>query len=282
MQIRSAVRDREVRRLGRPLHKSTPARAGSYKPRPRWPGSRDCHRWQAMDAACAHSWRSAAGTVSEKALPERAMHPSKFAFLSKERRGKRATPAPMAQNGRVKVRGFILQASYRVASGADGRRVPVVHLYGRLETGGTFLVRDDRQRPHFYIRAADAERARALGAGTEADRKAHVRRRAGMPDRSRHSFRRPRSQGSAARGRHRHVRGRRAFRRSLSDRARHQGRLRDRRRGERRERRQLGVRQSVATTRGREGRAARAVVRHRNRRQGRAAAGDFHVRPRHR
>jgi DNA polymerase-2 len=68
----------------------------------------------------------------------------------------------MAQNGRVKVRGFILQASYRVASGADGRRVPVVHLFGRLETGGTFLVRDDRQRPHFFIRAADAERARAL------------------------------------------------------------------------------------------------------------------------
>ncbi len=67
----------------------------------------------------------------------------------------------MAQNGRVKVRGFILQASYRVVSGADGRRVPVVHLLGMLETGGTFLVRDDRQRPHFFIRAADAERARA-------------------------------------------------------------------------------------------------------------------------
>jgi len=31
-----------------------------------------------------------------------------------------------------------------------------------LESGGTFLVRDDRQRPHFFIRAADAERARAL------------------------------------------------------------------------------------------------------------------------
>ena len=64
----------------------------------------------------------------------------------------------------MKVRGFILQASYRVASGADGRRVPVVHLYGRLESGGTFLVRDDRQRPQFFIRAADAGRARTLGA----------------------------------------------------------------------------------------------------------------------
>jgi DNA polymerase-2 len=39
-----------------------------------------------------------------------------------------------------------------------------VHLYGRLEGGDTFLVRDDRQRPHFYIRAADAGRARELRA----------------------------------------------------------------------------------------------------------------------
>ena len=63
-------------------------------------------------------------------------------------------------------RGVILQASYRVVAGADGRRAPVVHLYGRLEQGGAFLVRDDRQRPHFYIRAADADRARALRAPT--------------------------------------------------------------------------------------------------------------------
>jgi len=40
----------------------------------------------------------------------------------------------------------------------------VVHVYGRLADGGTFLVRDDRQRPHFYIRATDAERAQRLGA----------------------------------------------------------------------------------------------------------------------
>src|SRR6202142_245630 len=72
--------------------------------------------------------------------------------------------APMAQNGRVTVRGFILQASYRVVSGRGGQRIPVVQLFGRLEGGGTFLVRDDRQRPHFFIRAADAERARALRA----------------------------------------------------------------------------------------------------------------------
>src|SRR6202795_3358250 len=64
----------------------------------------------------------------------------------------------------TKARGFILQASYRVASGPDGQRRPVVHIHGRLEGGDTFLVRDDRQRPHFYIRAVDTERARALRA----------------------------------------------------------------------------------------------------------------------
>ncbi len=63
----------------------------------------------------------------------------------------------------MKVRGFILQASYRVVPGANGARTPVVYLYGLLEDGGTFLVRDDRQRPYFYIGAAQAERARALG-----------------------------------------------------------------------------------------------------------------------
>jgi DNA polymerase-2 len=61
-------------------------------------------------------------------------------------------------------RGFILQASYRIASEPNGQGRPVVHIHGRLEDGDTFLVRDDRQRPHFYIRAADAERARALRA----------------------------------------------------------------------------------------------------------------------
>jgi len=63
-----------------------------------------------------------------------------------------------------KARGFILQATYRVASTPDGGRSPVVHLYGRLDTGAAFLVRDDRQRPHFYVRAADLSRATALEA----------------------------------------------------------------------------------------------------------------------
>jgi DNA polymerase-2 len=70
-------------------------------------------------------------------------------------------------------RGFILQATYRVQTAPDGERYPVVHLYGRLEDGGTFLVRDHRQRPHFYVRAGDAELARSTGAAriTATDRR---------------------------------------------------------------------------------------------------------------
>jgi DNA polymerase-2 len=58
------------------------------------------------------------------------------------------------------LRGFVLQPTYRLAAGR-----PVVQLYGRLEDGRTFLVRDGRVVPHFYVEAADAERARGLGAG---------------------------------------------------------------------------------------------------------------------
>src|SRR5690242_7621443 len=65
-------------------------------------------------------------------------------------------------------RGFILQASYRVTS-RDGERIPVVYLYGRMEDGSTFLIRDDRQRPHFYINSSDASLARAQGAKHVAD-----------------------------------------------------------------------------------------------------------------
>lgn len=49
-----------------------------------------------------------------------------------------------------------------MVSGPNGQRAPVIHIYGQLEEGGTFFVRDDRQTPHFYIRASDAERARTL------------------------------------------------------------------------------------------------------------------------
>jgi DNA polymerase-2 len=60
-------------------------------------------------------------------------------------------------------RGFVLQPTYRVVSGA-----PVVHLYGRLEDGRPFLVRDSRPVPRFYVEAKDAERAREMGARRQA------------------------------------------------------------------------------------------------------------------
>ena len=59
----------------------------------------------------------------------------------------------------MSVRGFILQPTYRIHNGR-----PVVHLYGRLETGEPFLVTDERQTPCFYVAAGDAERAALAGA----------------------------------------------------------------------------------------------------------------------
>ena len=70
-------------------------------------------------------------------------------------------------------RGFVTQASYRVVTGEDGRRRPVVHIYGRLEDGASFLDRDHRQRPHLYVLASDQDRARAIGApaGSSTDKR---------------------------------------------------------------------------------------------------------------
>lgn len=56
-------------------------------------------------------------------------------------------------------RGFLLQASWRLR---DGR--PTLYLSGRLDDGRTFLLRDDRQRPYFYVRRRDRDEARRLGA----------------------------------------------------------------------------------------------------------------------
>ncbi len=61
-------------------------------------------------------------------------------------------------------RGFILQSSYRIEAAG-----PVVTIHGKLERGGSFLIRDTRQIPAFYIRAADALRARRLGAAIRED-----------------------------------------------------------------------------------------------------------------
>jgi DNA polymerase-2 len=57
----------------------------------------------------------------------------------------------------MRTRGVIIQAGYRTFSGT-----PVVHLYGRMEDGATFLVRDHRQRPSFYVRSGDAAVAAQL------------------------------------------------------------------------------------------------------------------------
>jgi DNA polymerase-2 len=67
--------------------------------------------------------------------------------------------------------GFILQPTTRVENGR-----PVVMLYGKLEKGGSFLVRDTRERPRFWVREADADAAGALGAQIVAD----ARQRRGM------------------------------------------------------------------------------------------------------
>ena len=61
------------------------------------------------------------------------------------------------------VRGFILQPTYRIEAGR-----PVVYLFGKLESGETFLVRDTRCVPHFFLRKTDAPRAWQMGADRQA------------------------------------------------------------------------------------------------------------------
>jgi DNA polymerase-2 len=56
------------------------------------------------------------------------------------------------------LRGFVLQPTCQLEEGR-----PVVHLHGTLEDGRSFLVRDGREVPRFYVLTDDAERARALG-----------------------------------------------------------------------------------------------------------------------
>lgn len=62
------------------------------------------------------------------------------------------------------MRGFVLNPTHRVV---DGR--PEVHLYGVLEDGVPCLLIDDRFRPHFFLRAADLARARAVAPRIEAE-----------------------------------------------------------------------------------------------------------------
>jgi DNA polymerase-2 len=53
--------------------------------------------------------------------------------------------------------GFLLHPTYRIEDIG-----PVVHLFGKLETGESFVVRDRRSRPHFFIGVGDIDRARGL------------------------------------------------------------------------------------------------------------------------
>jgi DNA polymerase-2 len=59
----------------------------------------------------------------------------------------------------MQTRGFILQPTFRVESGR-----PVVLLYGKLESGASFLVRDTRFVPYFYVLRSAVRLARDLGA----------------------------------------------------------------------------------------------------------------------
>lgn len=59
-------------------------------------------------------------------------------------------------------KGFILQSSYRVVAGSA-----TILLFGRLEDGRTFLIRESRRRPYFYVRSKDREAIRTRTAITE-------------------------------------------------------------------------------------------------------------------
>jgi DNA polymerase-2 len=60
------------------------------------------------------------------------------------------------------LRGFVLHPTYRIEAGR-----PIVHLFGRLESGESFLVRDARLIPYFFVRATDAADARQCGAADQ-------------------------------------------------------------------------------------------------------------------
>jgi DNA polymerase-2 len=54
-------------------------------------------------------------------------------------------------------RGFILHSTYRTEGGR-----PVIHLFGVSEQGQSFVVRDTRMRPSFFLATADLPRAEAI------------------------------------------------------------------------------------------------------------------------
>ncbi len=58
----------------------------------------------------------------------------------------------------MRTEGFILQSGYRVESGR-----PVVRCFGVLGNGETFLLRDDRLQPHFFVPATAQTAIQQLG-----------------------------------------------------------------------------------------------------------------------
>ncbi len=67
-------------------------------------------------------------------------------------------------------RGFILNATYAAAGAGEGGDAgdpgrAVVQLYGKLDDGRPFLIRDRRHGAYFYLESDAVERARAAGRG---------------------------------------------------------------------------------------------------------------------
>lgn len=62
------------------------------------------------------------------------------------------------------MRGFVVTPTYRIAEGR-----PEVYLYGRLESGEPCLVIDDRQRPHFFVRADAGDTVRRCAPGVSVE-----------------------------------------------------------------------------------------------------------------
>ncbi|HXV76634.1 MAG TPA: hypothetical protein VD788_09975, partial [Candidatus Polarisedimenticolaceae bacterium] len=60
----------------------------------------------------------------------------------------------------MNTRGFILQADYRVEAGAA-----VLLLYGKLEGGAGFLIRERRRRPWLYVRRSQFARVADVDGG---------------------------------------------------------------------------------------------------------------------
>jgi len=55
--------------------------------------------------------------------------------------------------------GFIVHPTWALREG-----VPEIHLYGRLQSGETFLAIDTRTLPRLYVRSSEAEDARTIAA----------------------------------------------------------------------------------------------------------------------